>query len=162
MAAMTPQTPTSGQISTLDVLWAFYQSQPPKVKKAFWIRMEAEDKVSHGALWQQDLKEIKALKDNWDEEGAPKINRMAIRNVQKLMDSVPEGIAAQMRLYPTHLGAVMVKLETAKGRLKGEIGDIEMSYFVKRQGMATEHHSFEVVNKENLSALVHHLKMVKS
>lgn len=82
-------------------------------------------------------------------------------NVQKLMDSVPEGIAAQMRLYPTHLGAVMVKLETAKGRLKGEIGDIEMSYFVKRQGMATEHHSFEVVNKENLSSLVHHLKMAK-
>ena len=55
----------------------------------------------------------------------------------------------------------MVKLETAKGRLKGEIGDIEMSYFVKRQGMATEHHSFEVVNKENLSSLVHHLKMAK-
>ena len=63
--------------------------------------------------------------------------------------------------YPTHLGAVMVKLEAAKGRLKGEIGDIEMSYFVKRQGMATEHHSFEVVNKENLSSLVHHLKMAK-
>ena len=147
-------------ISALDVLWAFYQSQPKSVKKAFRSRMEAEAQPRPIALWQQDLKEIKALKDNWDEEGAPRINQTAIRNSLKLMKMLTDRIAGSVRLFPTRLGAVMVSLETEKGRVKGEMGETNISYFVKRPGVATEHHSFENLTKENLSLLVHNLEAI--
>jgi hypothetical protein len=47
----------------------------------------------------------------------------------------------------------MLKLETQKGRLKGEIGDQLISYFVKRPNMAPEYHSFEEINTNNLDLL---------
>lgn len=160
METMPPNISTKTHVSTLDVLWAFYQSQPQRVKKAFRTRMEAEKKQELEVMWKKDLKSIKALDDNWDEEGAPKISRAAIRNTQKLMDAIEGDTAALMRLYPTRLGAIMVKLETVKGRIKGEMGDNEMSYFVKRPGFTTEHHSFEAVNKENLRSLMHSIESI--
>jgi len=149
----------SGQsgLSTLDVLWALYQSQPKSVKKAFRTRMEAEDNSVSTALWQKDLKDISALKDNWDEEGAQKINRVAIKNARKIARALDKETAALVRLFPTSLGAVMIVLETDKGRIKGKIGDTIMSYFVKRSGSATEHHSFEDLTKDNLQVLVENL-----
>lgn len=159
MATMTQNSHAGVQVMPLDVLWAFYQSQPKSVKKAFRTRMEAEENKTT-APWQQDLKEIKALKANWDEEGAPAINKAAIRNAQKLMGMISSEAASQMRLMPTRLGAVMIKLETQKGRIKGEVGDNEMSYFVKRQGIPTEHYSFEPMNKERLATLVQNLESI--
>lgn len=135
------------------MLWAFYQSQPKSVRKAFRVRMDTEEKSADMLPWQRDLKKIKALKDNWDEEGAPKINRDAIRYVQQIMRLVVGQVAALIRLFPTHLGAVMITLETKKGRVKGEIGDTSMSYFVKRPDQPTEHHSFEGLTREHLSQL---------
>ena len=92
--------------------------------------------------WQKDLDEISALTDNWDEEGASRIDRTAILNASRVVSSLEKTVAKGIRLYPTPLGAVMLKLETDKGRLKGEIGDQLMSYFVKRSNMAPEYHSF--------------------
>jgi hypothetical protein len=160
MATMVQNSTKQSGVSTLDVLWAFYQSQPKSVKKAFRTRMEAEDKSAPVPLWKQDIKEMKALKENWDEEGAPAINRDAIRHSQKLMQMLTDGVAVKVRLFPTHLGAVMVKCETDKGRIKGEVGDKVMSYFVKRPNAATEHYSFEELTKENLQTLVRNLESI--
>ena len=82
---MTRNTTTSSNISTLDVLWAFYQSQPKSVKKAFRSRMEREEMSATLPIWQNDLNQIKALKENWDEEGALRINRKAISFSRKIM-----------------------------------------------------------------------------
>ena len=147
------------EVTTLDVLWAFYQSQPKRVRKAFRTKMEAEEKKA-SAQWQTDLKDIKALKENWDGEGARPVNRDAIRNAQKLMNMLTSIVALNARLYPTSLGAVMVKLESKKGRIKGEIGDKQMSYFVKRQDVATEYHSFEDLTKENMAMFVSNLESI--
>lgn len=103
--------------------------------------------------WQKDLDEISALTDNWDEEGASRIDRTAILNASRVVSSLEKTVAKGIRLYPTPLGAVMLKLETDKGRLKGEIGDQLMSYFVKRSNMAPEYHSFEEVNPNNFDLL---------
>lgn len=103
--------------------------------------------------WQKDIDAISALMDNWDEEGARRINRMAILNANRIVSSLEKPVSKGIRLYPTPLGAVMLKLETQKGRLKGEIGDQLISYFVKRPNMATEHHSFEEINTNNLDFL---------
>ena len=47
--------------------------------------METEDKTADSLPWQKDLRKIQNLKDNWDNEGACAINRLAIKNVQHLM-----------------------------------------------------------------------------
>ena len=103
--------------------------------------------------WQRDIDAISALTDNWDEEGARRIDRMAILNANRIVSSLEKNVAKGVRLYPTPLGAVMLKLETQKGRLKGEVGDQLISYFLKRPNMAPEHHSFEEINSNNLDLL---------
>ena len=111
--------------------------------------------------WQKDLDEISALTDNWDEEGASRIDRTAILNASRIVSSLDKTVAKEVRLYPTPLGAVMLKLETDKGRLKGEIGNQLISYFVTRPSMSPEYHSFEEVTpnhfdllKSNLASLI--------
>ena len=147
------------ELSTLDVLWAFYLSQPKRVRQAFRSRIEQQDaEAETEALWQQDLRSIKALKENWDEQGAPRINRQAISKTNKLMKSLDKELSATIRLYPTPLGAVMLKFETKKGRIKCEMGDMQMSYFVKCPDRSTEHHSFETIDKEHLNILKENLK----
>ena len=156
---------TTGQqgISTLDVLWAFYLSQPRKVKEAFRMRLENQVKAERQkkapqSQWQKDLKAICSLKAGWDEENAPRISSEAISHVSSFVALLDTTIANGIRLYPTRLGAVMLKLETEKGRVKCEIGDKQMSYFVKREGRDTEYHSFEDINSETLSTLKSNLE----
>ena len=154
MTTATQRTTNQQKLSTLDVLWAFYQSQPPQVRKAFLIRLESQkDLESHQAIWQHDLKEIASLKDNWDGNGAPRINKEAIQFARRLMKSLEIETANNVRLFPTPLGAVLLKLETDKGRLKCEMGDSLMSYFIKTSNGDTKHHSFEEINKETLAEL---------
>ena len=160
MAIAIQDTNAQPKVTTLDILWAFYQSQPKRVKRAFRTRMEAEEDTTAPAQWQIDLEGIKALKENWNEEDAKPINRKAIRNVLRIMDMLATRVAADVRLYPTPLGAVMVKLETSKGRIKGEIGDKQMSYFIKRANAPTEHHSFEDLTKETLSSLIRNMEEI--
>ena len=49
MATITPPTLQSQGLSTLDVLWAFYQSQTNKVKKAFLKRIAEEENAANEA-----------------------------------------------------------------------------------------------------------------
>lgn len=162
MATAVQNTITRQKVSTLDVLWAFYQSQPKKIKIAFRNMIDTQDeekKQSPILQWQADLKGIRNLKEDWDENAQP-INKTAIANVNKFAKSLDKTIASQIRLYPTPLGAIMLKLETSKGRIKCEIGDKQMSYFVKQQGFETEYHTFEDINKDTLSLLESKLESI--
>lgn len=105
------------------------------------------------ANWKKDIEKMADLQENWDEEGAHRINSRAISNAYRLFSGLDKSVSENVRLFPTPLGAVMIKLDTEKGRLKGEIGDQLMSYFVKRPSMRTEHHSFEEMNSENVNML---------
>jgi hypothetical protein len=49
MATMASSTLQSQGLSTLDVLWAFYQSQTNKVKKAFLKRIAEEENAAKEA-----------------------------------------------------------------------------------------------------------------
>lgn len=159
MATTTSPTLQNQGISTLDVLWAFYQSQPVRVRKAFRNRLEAQEKDRKETFpWQHDLKEIRTLKDGWDGANAPRINRVSITHIVKLMSKASISVARSVRLYPTHLGAVMLKQETPKGRINCEMGDTQMSYFVKRPGETTLHHSFEVPDSEHFAQLCTYLE----
>ena len=165
MEATMNSTISQQGISTLDVLWAFYLSQPKQVRKAFRVRLELEDKqntrkATQVAQWQKDLKSIRSLKAGWDEEGAPRINRDAIAHANQFLASLNSANAVGIRLFPTHLGAVMLKLETQKGRIKCEFGDSQMSWFVKREGLATEHHSFEDINSDSWAMLASNIESI--
>lgn len=155
MTPISTSTISQSGISTLDVLWAFYQSQPVSVRKAFRDRLEAQDRNDspEQLLWKHDLKQIRSLKDNWDGENAPRISRVAISHITKWISTVNVSVASLVRLYPTHLGAVMMKMETEKGRVNCEMGENLMSYFVKRPGQSTLHHSFEEPSSDNLAQL---------
>ena len=152
-------------VSTLDVLWAFYNSQPKLIKKAFRSRLETQEKSEEQqkpklVQWKVDLKDIRLLKAGWDKENAPRISRDAISNVSNFVSTLSSVIANDIRLFHTHLGAVMLKYETGKGRIKCEMGDKEMSYFVKCKGRETKHHSFEDINSETLATLKSNLESI--
>ena len=165
MATTMRNTMSPKGVSTLDVLWAFYLSQPRQVKKAFRIRLENQDKAENEktgqfAQWQVDLKEIRSLKVGWDDENAPRINRKAISHVDSFVKTLADTVSHNIRLFPTYLGGVMLRIETEKGRIKCEFGDKQMSYFVKRKGQDTEHHSFEDINSETLSVLKSNIESI--
>ncbi len=130
------------------------------MKKAFRIRMETEDKTADSLPWQKDLRKIQNLKDNWDNEGACAINRLAIKNVQHLMKTVNINVASSLCLHPTPLGAVGIMFETKQGRIKGEVGDVALSYFVKRPDAQTEYYSFEPANEETFVVLARKLESI--
>lgn len=165
MATTMHNTMSSKGVSTLDVLWAFYLSQPKQVKKAFRARLENQDKAENErtdqlARWQVDLKDIRSLKVGWDDENAPRINRDAISHVDSFVKTLSDAVSHNIRLFPTYLGGVMLRIETEKGRIKCEFGDKQMSYFVKRKNQDTEHHSFEDINSETLSVLKSNIESI--
>lgn len=165
MATTIRNTMSLNGVSTLDVLWAFYLSQPRQVKKAFRARLENQDKAENEktnqfAQWQVDLKGIRSLKDGWDDENAPRINREAISHVDSFVKTLVGAISHNIRLFPTYLGGVMLRIETEKGRIKCEFGDKQMSYFVKRKDQETEHHSFEDINSETLFVLKSNIESI--
>ena len=153
MATMINTNSRRKRPSTLDVLWALYQSQPKRVRRAFLERVEDHQDMEEFQQWETDLRGIRSLKDNWDGDGASHIDRTAIRHTSQLLTSLNGIIASRIRLYPTPMGAVLMKLETKNGRLKCEVGSELMSYFVKRDGKATEHHSFETIDETNITTL---------
>ena len=158
MATTMHNTMSPKGVSTLDVLWAFYLSQPKQVKKAFRARLEDQDKAENEkadqfAQWQVDLKEIRSLKVGWDNDNAPRINREAVSHVDSFVKTLVGAVSHNIRLFPTYLGGVMLRIETEKGRIKCEFGDKQMSYFVKRKDQDTEHHSFEDINSQTMSVL---------
>ena len=165
MATTIRNTMSLNGVSRLDVLWAFYLSQPRQVKKAFRARLENQDKAENEktnqfAQWQVDLKGIRSLKDGWDDENAPRINREAISHVDSFVKTLVGAISHNIRLFPTYLGGVMLRIETEKGRIKCEFGDKQMSYFVKRKDQETEHHSFEDINSETLFVLKSNIESI--
>ena len=165
MAMTMRNTMSPKGVSTLDVLWAFYLSQPKQVKKAFRARLKDQDKAENEkmdrfAQWQIDLKEIRSLKVGWDGENAPRINRDAISHVDSFVKTLADSVSHNIRLFPTYLGGVMLRIETEKGRIKCELGDKQMSYFVKRKGQDTEHHSFEDINSETMSVLKSNIESI--
>jgi hypothetical protein len=165
MATTMRNTMSPKGVSTLDVLWAFYLSQPRQVKKAFRIRLENQDKAENEktgqlAQWQVDLKDIRSLKVGWDDKNAPRINRDAISHVDSFVKTLTDAISHNIRLFPTYLGGVMLRFETEKGRVKCEFGDKQMSYFVKRKDQVTEHHSFEDINRETMSVLKSNIESI--
>jgi len=152
-------------VSTLDVLWAFYLSQPKQIKKAFRARLENQDKAENEktdqlAQWQVDLNEIRSLKVGWDDENAPRINRKAISHVDSFVKTLADPVSHVIRLFPTYLGGIMLRIETEKGRIKCEFGDRQMSYFVKRKGQDTEHYSFEDINSDTMSVLKSNIESI--
>ncbi len=52
MATVVQNTIKRQKISTLDVLWAFYQSQPRQVKIAFRNMLETQDKADENKTLQ--------------------------------------------------------------------------------------------------------------
>jgi len=96
------------------------------------------------------------LEDDWDNEGAKAVDRMAVENTRQLISLLPENVLqADLRIFASELGAVSLKLSTSKGMLRSEIGDTIFSYYIKRDGSkSTERHSFEDWSEPNISAFV--------
>ena len=112
------------------------------------------------ATTMHNLKDIRSLKVGWDDENAPRINRDAISHVDSFVKTLSDAVSHNIRLFPTYLGGVMLRIETEKGRIKCEFGDKQMSYFVKRKNQDTEHHSFEDINSETLSVLKSNIESI--
>ena len=56
--------------------------------------------------------------------------------------------------------ALALRIETEKGRIKCEFGNKQVSYFIKRKDRETEHHSFEDINSDTMSALKSNIESI--
>lgn len=100
-------------VSTLDVLWVFYLSQPKQIKKAFRDRLETQDeterqKKAQLAQWQTDLKNIRMLKSGWDNENAPCVAERLAKNPSLCFPAIASKALKGVGCLPmTDLGQIL-------------------------------------------------------
>lgn len=105
------------------------------------------------------LESFRLLEADWDDEGAAAVDEMAIAHGLELVNKLPyEVLSANLEWGPTELGAVSLRLATAQGKLRAEIGDTNFSYFLKTAGKDSERHSFEPWEEQYINQLVDSLR----
>lgn len=101
------------------------------------------------------LSYLARLGANWDGYGAEPVHLQAIQNTTSLLHKLSDLQRMSIEIMPTHHGAILLKSQTFSGNLlKCEIGDKQMSYFIRRKGYETRYFSFVDWNEENCKSLV--------
>jgi len=138
------------QLSDESVQYAIYTKLDSKYKKE-----DEHSRKDYSLDYIDKLNELSQYDEDWDDEGAPKINSIAIENAKILVGLLSDMVLSRdLKLFPTETGAVSFKLATDKGMLRLELGDGIMSYFLRLTGQETVYHSFEVWNSANIENLV--------
>lgn len=105
------------------------------------------------------LSYLTRLEANWDGYGAEPVHLQAIQHVTYLLNKLPDLQRMSIEIMPTHHGAILLKSQTFSGNLlKCEIGDTQMSYFIRKKGYKTRYFSFVDWNEENCKSLVQAIK----
>lgn len=123
--------------------------------------MKQEHPISCNSLtkYTTQLESFRLLEADWDDEGAAAVDEMAIAHGLELVNKLPyEVLSANLEWGPTELGAVSLRLSTAQGKLRAEIGDNNFSYFLKATGKDSERHSFEPWEEQYINQLVDSLR----
>lgn len=109
--------------------------------------------------YTEQLESFRLLEADWDGEGAAAVDERAISHGLELVNRLPhEVLNANLEWFPTELGAVSLRLATARGKLRAEIGDTNLSYFLKPAGEDSERHSFEPWEEQYINQLVDSLR----
>lgn len=112
----------------------------------------------HQNSYVDKLESFKSLEEDWDDEGAAAVNATAVDHCLYLVHQLPQEVLnAQLEWFPTELGAISLRLVTAQGKLRAEIGDTHFSYFMKPTGKESERHSYEPWDEDHIHTLVHSL-----
>ena len=83
---MTISTPSqTAKVSTLDILWAFYQSQSKRVRKKFLERVEAQKKA------ERHEAQMRAYEANLSSEERERLHQMA-SDIRKRTVEVQEAL----------------------------------------------------------------------
>ena len=101
-------------------------------------------------LKQFDL--LYKLQDNWDGYGAPKISNTAIDNCMTIVNKLK--VSDNVEILPTEIGGVQIlyKPNTSE-RLSCNIGDKELSYYVKKDNTKTFFSPFLECNEQNFNEI---------
>lgn len=105
-------TPTS-----LDALWALFKNQPQSIRHAFTRRLlkdhsEIEEAIQSNISEQQAkalkrLKELELLPDNWDEEGAVKIDSDVINHAVDIVYACNDQVLSSWNIFPEANGTLL-------------------------------------------------------
>lgn len=103
----------------------------------------------------KQLRDFSYLPNNWDGYGAEPVNKKAIQNVESLLGRLPGLLQMSIDVQPTHHGAILLKSQTFSGNLlKCEIGDTQVSYFIRKQDEGTRYFSFVDWNDKTCDAII--------
>lgn len=99
-------------------------------------------------LKQFDL--LSKLQDNWDGYGAPKISNTAIDNCMTIVNHLK--VSENIEILPTEIGGVQIIYKPNQSeRLSCNIGDKELSYYVKKNNTKTFFSPFLECNEQNFN-----------
>ena len=102
---------------------------------------------------EQSLNQLTKLKNDWDGYGAPSIGVTAIENCRRLLGKIG-GEINDIQILPTEIGGVQIIYQpNIDDRLSCNIGDNELSYYIKRKGHKPEFSPFLQCNEQNLNDL---------
>lgn len=144
----------------LVAFWDMLQTIDESVQRGIFdklqVKYKKDKKVSSVASkFLSRIDELESLEEDWNDDGAPAINAIAIENARYLVKHLSNSVLElDLKLFPTETGAVSFKLSNNKGTLRLELGDGLMSYYIRLSDKEAEHHSFEAWNTENIHTLI--------
>ncbi|MCQ2251183.1 MAG: hypothetical protein MJZ66_08745 [Bacteroidales bacterium] len=151
-------------VNTLDkqlvAFWDMLQTIDESVQRGIFDKLQVKYKKNNkvsaiASKFLSKIEEMESLEEDWNDEGAPAINAIAIENARYLVNHLSNPVLeSNLKLFPTETGAVSFKLANNKGTLRLELGDGLMSYYVSLSDKEAEHHSFEAWNTENIHTLI--------
>jgi hypothetical protein len=130
---------------SLHHLWSYLQGLSLTANNQRWLSerlIEASSathkkNIRHGKAYHHQLErlnELASLQDNWDDDGAPPIERQVVSNVKEVLDISPESLLSKWVLFPDTNGTLIIKLKGMQASIS--IGIKSYSYSYKKENEA--------------------------
>lgn len=126
--------------TTLDALWALFKNQPQGIRSAFTRRLlkdhsEIKEAIRSNISELQAkalnrLKELEQLPDNWDEEGAAKIDQDIINHAVDIVYGCDDKVLSNWNIFPDTNGTLL--FQKADNSAIASIGKGKYSFYGRK------------------------------
>ena len=136
---------------SMESIWLMLSSLTPEDKVWLGNKLLKDADTSDNTHNPQHYFELLyRLDNNWDGYGAPKISVTAIDNCKHVINDISQDTYQYLEILPTEIGGVQVIYKpNAADRLSCNIGDNELSYYIKKEGKQTFFSPFLECNNLN-------------
>lgn len=119
----------------------------------FLVAMSMQDRAKLYDGINNQLEALKSYDTDWDGYGASSVSVPAIENSRALMQGIECNDPLAMEVMPSHSGAVIFKYSFGGTLIRGEIGPVSVSFYIRRKGLPTEYHNDEPWNADTIDSI---------